>query len=486
MSADSFLSGQSSIWALPDGPNSQPLYLGCHGIGDITEPLGDITIKYCPDPSKAGAYLAKKSFRGEPGAITTSIETDLRRTADYLEDLGNCEVALFVHKVSCGRRDVFTNYDRSFILRKATISQRTVGNVASRSPDGEDETTQSFDISAQVLTRIAHLEGQRITVSEPSDITGITICGEDRCEGDCGTSQIPTDKMFASSAATTGSFASTADVLKSINKGQWSASASEPFSLGEDINGIVCFQMGRDTLRVLVARGTTDGGFPAEVAFTDDNGATWTNVDVGVQLGDFVANGHALFALDRYHIWLGTNSGYIYFSSDAGLTWTLQEAGIIAPWAVQGISFYSPQVGYSVYTDGTVARTTDGGVSWGVTTVSGCSGAKDIHAVSAYFAWVVGDDGKFYTHDSGTTWAQRDAIPTAAIDFYDDLVGITVGSAAQGVIYTTINGGFDWNPLTLISNSGYLDVRMISPKLAYATGKSNTGTGLLVKITPQV
>ena len=37
----------------------------------------------------------------------------------------------------------------------------------------------------------------------------------------------------------------------------------------------------------------------AEIAYSDDEGATWTTVDVGIIVGEFVSNGHALFALKQ-------------------------------------------------------------------------------------------------------------------------------------------------------------------------------------------
>jgi photosystem II stability/assembly factor-like uncharacterized protein len=485
----SFLAGQSSLWILPDGPNTKPEYLGCHGVGDIAEPLGDVTLKYCPDPAKSGAFVVKKQFRGEPGAVTTSIETDLRKVADYLEDLSLCGVPIFVHKVSCGRRDVFTNFDRSFILRSATITQRSLGNLAVRDPGSEDESTQSFDITATSLSRIFNLDVAKVSIAELHDITGIAICGEDRCEGDCGAATKVTDSMFAGQKHPISSALIKAEVIKSLNGAAWAETGGDPFAAGEDIQGIVCFRTGRDTLRVVVACGTTDGAAPMKIAYTDDNGATWTHVHVGSVNGEYCSSSHALFALDRYHMWIGSSGGRIYFSSDGGLSWTLQENAVISATAIMGVSFSSANVGFAVYTGGQVAKTTDGsqsGATWSVVTTSGCTTARDIHAISSYFVWVGGGAGKFYSHDAGVTWAMRDAIPTGALDFLDDLFGMSVGSAANGAIYMTINGGYDWQVLPSITNNGLNDVQIVSPKLAYVVGNASGGTGFMAKITPQV
>lgn len=484
MSDTNFLSGQSSLWVQPDGPNTEPKYLGCHGVGDVTEPLGDETMLYCPDPSKVGAFIVKNSFSGEPGAVTTSIETDLRKTADWLETIGKCAIPIYIHKVSCGRRDVFTNFDRSFILRQSKITSRALGALAARNGGAEGESTQTFEISARFLTRIFNLEANRITVSETEDITGIAICGEDRCAGDCGAEQSVGDVVYLSSKALVGSVANTSDVLVSLDNAAFTPSTADPFSGGEDIQGIVCFRIGRDSTRLMVARGTTDAGNPAEIAYSDDGGATWTLVNVGTVNGDFVLNSHALFALDRYHIWLGTNGGRIYFSSDGGVTWTIQENAVISATPVTGISFYDPLRGFAVYQGGEVAASADGS-TWGAVTTSGATLATDIHAISAYDAWVSGSNGLWYTKNGGTTWANRATFATGAIDFLDEIFGMAVGSAVNGGIYMTIDGGYDWQVLPALANGGMLDVSIVSPSLAYIAGKINAASGFVAKVLPQ-
>jgi len=481
------LAGQSSLWIQPDGPNTEPKYLGCHSVGDITEPQGDETLLYCPDPAQAGKFTVKNSFTGEPGAITTTIETDLRKTADYLEDIGKCGVPIYVHKVSCGRRDVFTNFDRTFVLNPAKITSRALGNLAARDPGNENESTQTFDMSSLELIRGFPLEAARVSILDPEAITGIAICGEERCEGDCGAAQKVSDYIYLSTKALVGSALNVANVLYSIRGSAFVATAADPFDAGDDIQGIVCFRVGRDTIRVLVARGTTGAG-PAQVSYSDDNGATWTDVTVGATNGEFVSNSHALFALDRYHIWLGSSGGRIYFSKDGGITWTVQESAVISATAIHGISFAEPDIGFAVYTGGQVAKTTDGsttGASWSAVTVSGSASARDIHAVSPFFVWVAGTDGLFYTHDAGVTWAERGAYVLGAVDFLNELVGVAAGSAASGLIYATINGGYDWSPMDAITNQGFLDVVLVNSKLGYAAGNVTAGTGMLAKLLPQ-
>src|SRR3972149_12276387 len=108
-----FLAGEGALWILPGGPNTAPDFLGCHLLGDVTEPTGDVTLGYCPDPSGPNRFKVKYSFQGVPGVVTTSITTDVQATAAALEDIA-CPVPLFVMQSQCGRKDVFANYDRAF------------------------------------------------------------------------------------------------------------------------------------------------------------------------------------------------------------------------------------------------------------------------------------------------------------------------------------------------------------------------------------
>ena len=119
------LAGQASIWAQPDGPNTKPLYLGCHQMGDIELPGGDLTRLYCPDPSATGKYKVSGSFQGEPEVPTFSIDTPIGKTRDYLERW-LCQGNILVNKLTTGRRDLFANFDRAFAFTKAARTGRTM------------------------------------------------------------------------------------------------------------------------------------------------------------------------------------------------------------------------------------------------------------------------------------------------------------------------------------------------------------------------
>jgi photosystem II stability/assembly factor-like uncharacterized protein len=91
----------------------------------------------------------------------------------------------------------------------------------------------------------------------------------------------------------------------------------------------------------------------------------------------------------------------------------------------------------------------------------------------------------YYTSDGGDTWNARDAGNYSAIDFLNELFGMAVGGAANGLVYVTIDGGFDWQPLDLVANAGLTNVEVVTTQLAYVTGNAYGGTGFIAKVMPK-
>lgn len=140
-----FTGGEASIWIQPDGPGTSMIFLGCHEVASIDEPLGDYTPFFCPDPSKPNAWIAAGETSSPPDAVTAQILEDVTDALSTLERQ-KCPFALYINMFSCGRRDVFRNYRRTFILNVQRLTNRSYDNVALR--DSSERTTVAHDISA--------------------------------------------------------------------------------------------------------------------------------------------------------------------------------------------------------------------------------------------------------------------------------------------------------------------------------------------------
>lgn len=140
-----FTGGEGSIWIQPDGPATSMTFLGCHEVASIDEPLGDYTPFFCPDPSRPNAWVTAGETTSPPDAVTASILEDVTDALSTLERQ-KCPFALYINMFACGRRDVFTNYRRTFIFDVQRLTNRSYDNVALR--DSNERTTVTHDVSA--------------------------------------------------------------------------------------------------------------------------------------------------------------------------------------------------------------------------------------------------------------------------------------------------------------------------------------------------
>lgn len=489
MAGHHFVAGEGALWAQIGGPNSQPVYLGCHEIGDIDEPQGDIELIYCPDPSGPSRFQVVNSLQGAAGAITTTITTDVTDDLDYLER-ARCPFPIYISMVKAGLKNVFTNYDRMFVLTNARVTSRGLTGLTTRTPDDNARSEMTFDLSGETLIRAARLEPSRQSITETQSITDLAFCNAEQCATDTEPALSVGQIGFAVTEAGTGV---TANVLYTSNGATWTATGADPFAADVNLGGVECFEMGRNATRVIVSRGETVVATAAAVSYSDDLGATWTSVAIGAANAEFIKP-QGLVALDRSNIWVATSGGKIYKSSDGAVTWTLQEASVIHSGAYNSIDFADAEVGWAAGAANVVARTIDGGTSW--SSVGGATGKaavaiNTIHAVDRNRAWIGYADGTlYYTSDGGTTWSQRGHTDSGVgqvtdIDFVDDYVGILTRNNASpaGRILYTLDGGFTWEPLTTPTNAGISVAKALDYWTFYVAGAASGGTGYIAKAT---
>jgi photosystem II stability/assembly factor-like uncharacterized protein len=267
----------------------------------------------------------------------------------------------------------------------------------------------------------------------------------------------------------TGSAADKATIIISEDGGtSWVAAAADPFAVAEAASAVICIPLDLTSSRIIVARGTADAGNPAEIAYSDDGGATWHLVNVGAVNGQYVLASGALFSLDPYHTWLATSDGYIYFSPDAGLTWTAQTAGTLTAEDLRGVMFEETGgVGYAVGDNNAILYTQDEGDDWAVLTGPAGKATDEIYAlfvVDKLHVWIGYNDGElYYTANAGTTWYERvwsglsNTGQIADITFTSELEGWLIHNTAGpvGSLWRTIDGGYTWQQVAAMpTNAG--------------------------------
>jgi len=502
--ADYLTGDLGSIFVQPDGPNGDVYWLGCHDLGDVAEPSGDVSRTFCPDPSGRGKWKISTRAQGAAQEGTVDISFPVGKTADWLEIIGRrrCPTAVYVNSTECGERDVFNDFDRGFVLQNALVTNKTRSSMAMRGSDGAapTEATRTFSFSFERAEDYFSLVATRYAHASVVALSAITSAGRDRCLGACGAPSEPCDLLWAVEDAAAGA----AVVWYSTDAGAtWTASGADPFAVTEGISSITSFAINATTMRVLVPHSTTLALTPAEIAYTDSaTGAAWTSVTVGATDTEFIND---VFAWSQEAVYACTDTGggaagNVYKSVDGGATWTIVLAG--ATDALNAITFGRKNLGLAVGDTNEIQFTEDGGDHW--TSIAGPAAQAavnclDAAVLDAYRWFVTYDDGTlWYTQDGGTTWTQRaiplptgaTAIPTLtsiqALDEYCIWIGgtATVGGNPFAFLARSVNGGKNWaswlSPTTSVI--GTADLTACTYNQAYAAGGLAAATGLILAV----
>lgn len=492
MTENPFKSMEGIMWIQPDGPNTQPFVLGCHMLDSLSHDLGDNSPVYCPDLSGPNKYKPVDLVKNPPSLVDVSISGRLSAVADYLEDIKECPATLFVNMSKFGEKSLFTSWDMTFIV--PNFSKTSVDYSDLVGMDTNNVSSQSVDGQGTEIIVVRRMTVNRQSTSQVTAINSIFSCDNVVCQSPFSTKQDKCGTLYAVSDAVSSSAVGTANVLYNSGSG-WTAFTNDPFDTDEHISAGLCFALDRDTTRVMVFRGVTDGSNPAELAYTDGGAAgTWTTVNIGSTNGEFISSPKAVYALDRNNIWVGTDVGRIYFSGDAGATWTVQEDAVIHTADWNWIHFIDSNTGYAAGEGDVIAKTTDGGTTWSQVTATG--GGNNITAGFVHNArqlFVVDSGGEmYYSNDGGTTWTERSVAGVSGtgswddIQFFSELLGFASHrtTAPKSNLYMTRDGGYTWESLTTSTNTGLNKLFVCTAKLVYAVGEVQGSTGMIYKVNP--
>lgn len=489
MAEHHFVAGESAIWVQPDGDNTEPLYLGCHEVGDITVPYAGSDPIYCPDPAKTNGFKVVGSIATQADLPTTTLNGDLTDSINAVETISGAPFNLYIMKIKKGRRDQFNNWDRLFVLRASRKTEATYAGLAAKSPDNADRSTIEVAITAEEFILGSRLSFARQTVTETQSLTSLVFCNQATERTSDSPAQSSCQTGFIGTEAGSGV---TANVLATTDGATWTATSADPFAADKDIAAVRCIETGRDQTRLYAFRGTTTAGSPAALAYSDDSGATWVAANIGSTNGEFVVGDHAVAAIDLNNLWVVTDQGYIYKSEDSGLTWTAQEAGVVTTDPLNAIHMVDNEVGIAGGDGNVLMATVDGGDTWSQVTMPAGQSAANITAVFALDKnryWVGYSDGDlYYTFDGGDNWYSRSFTGSGSgavkdIVFANDLQGFLVHntSAPVGSVHQTINGGYTWEKLSAFTNAGLNKVVICDSQKAFVVGNASGGTGFVAK-----
>jgi len=487
MAEDALKTSQAALWIQPDGPNTEKFFLGCHDLDDISAPEGgtELIRKFKPDGTGWDVTTTKKA---PPDPVTTTITTLLFKQRDWIEKIRNCPFVLYILFRECGRADVFNNFVRGLILQSARLTSRTYGQLVRREEDLEATVAAELEAKPPLL-QVVDLTVERVPIVEVQALNDVFIAEESLCYGPCGATQDPGDIAYVV-ADSTG--AATPNSYRSADEGlTWTILATDPAFGNFHIMSGVKVQLDRNTTRIIVSREGLGGALQGQTAYTDNNGASWTVVNIGGAAAQHgCVYGGGMWVQDQY-IWLASSLGYIYRSADYGETWVAMSPGTLTVQNLNAIHFCDNMNGMAVGLTGVVLKTVDGGLTWAAMTVPAVQTNFTVFMLDAKRAWVGnGAGGLWYTTDGGVTWTQRTgwtgsgAGMVRGLSFLNELVGLMAVNSAGvvGSVLRTIDGGHEWQVLTTPTNSGLNAIVAAREDLAYAVGEANGGTAVVLKI----
>ena len=468
-------------------------HLDCLMVADLPLPLGDLTNIYCPGFRK-GQVRTVGQIRGDPGTGTTTLTRPLSGTVNWLFE-NRCSFEALITWACEGSREIPENFEVAAVLFGVNPTQPSISAPVVRERGDDVRIDVPVEVSYTGIYLVYHLSVNVVTVSNTAAANGIVFLPE-ACETKCASAR---DGCSEGYMALDGTLYDS-EVKYTTTGTSWAQTASDPFEDGGDAGPIVVFPTW-DGHRVIVGRISVSTHLGAEISYSEDWGATWTDVDVSAVVGQVIGR-NGLF---RYggRIWAACSGGYIYMSSDLGNTWTLQESGTIAT-DLNAICMYSLEAGYAVGDSNGFLYTVNGS-DWYART--GPAAGVDLLSVAVNDkgdVFVGAADGNLYrSDDGGQNWLQTDGVTAGAwlsfgagsIDWiaFDEetrYFGFLIYNTADplGTVYRSINGGATWRaPATGQTgswNSGLNAGHICDQNHAFVVGEAHGGSTMVAQVEP--
>jgi hypothetical protein len=137
-------------------------------------------------------------------------------------------------------------------------------------------------------------------------------------------------------------------------------------------------------------------------------------------------------------------NGTVVRTTNGGITWLQVDCGTLTD--LYSVDFIDQLHGWIAGNNGTIRRTTDGGKSWAASCVPVLAACFSIEFVDQFNGWAVGDCGTILrSMDGGATWQRLSEGLTGtltAVLFSAEATGWICGES--GLVLSTTNGGTTW------------------------------------------
>jgi len=164
------------------------------------------------------------------------------------------------------------------------------------------------------------------------------------------------------------------------------------------------------------------------------------------------------------------NNGTILKTTDGGVHWnTIPSPSNKTYWKNH---FVNETLGWIVGVDGTLLKTLNTGDSWDTINLGTDEDLESIFFINDSVGWLCGRNGVLYkTENQGITWEDKSFNQTdylGSIVFFDDNKGFIGGLTTS---YKTDDGGITWDTFDLIVNKSILDFCFIDNQIGWFCGE---------------
>ena len=215
---------------------------------------------------------------------------------------------------------------------------------------------------------------------------------------------------------------------------------------------------------------------PYEIIHTKDGGNTWEKVATSNSMSTVDGLRSICFVADNLGFAVGDQA--ILSTKDKGVTW--KETKIDVDGTMVEVKFFNDKTGIIACTNGKLVKTTDGGLSWNVSSPAPLLEAYRYSLVNENLIFSFGSNGLVKSTDFGNTWNELPSFPvsTRKLIFISEHVGYSLGSGKYtggdwgyyyGAIYYTTDGGTTWEGSDELKEIGIIiSACFLTENLGYA------------------
>jgi len=480
--------GQGSLFTQED--MSQPFeLLTCTGVADLPRPTGDLTPVYAPDPEHSGDWVIDTYVKGEPASPTTTLERPLSQVANFLLDNRGCEFQMLIPYVCEGVRTIPQNFMVAAVVIGAQLTNPSLLQPVAAVPGDDDRVATNAEISYLTYMMLYEQTVSAQSLDNTADANGVAFLPH-ACAGDCGAGRDLCSEGYLGLDGTQYN----AEVKYTDDGGStWTQTSTDPFLYSGGDAGKPIIVPLSDAHRVIVPRISMAVGEAAEVAYSEDEGVTWSNIYLPSPASAWLSKMFMYWG----KIWACGSHGYIYQSLDIGDTWAAQESGTETSETLNDICMYSDRVGYCVGNDNTFLYTLNGGSDWNSRT--GPAVGTNLWSVAVNrrgWVFVGAADGNMYrSKDGGVNWetakqfADIGVVDWIAFDNGYRYIGYAIfnDGTPVGWVYRSFDGGATWHRIpgqTAGWNSGLNDGWICDANNAFVVGEAHGGNTFVAQVMP--